>query len=192
MLLRAPTLSAIAAGRVDLAFRRWSRPLVRAGGSQLTAVGVLAFDRVEKQSMASITDRDARRAGFGSRRELLSELRKTARGQVFRIELRLAGPDPRSALRRKAARGGELREILQRLAEIDSRSRAGAWTGDFLRLIADRPGTRAPDLAKTVGMETRSFKTRVRRLKGLGLTESLEVGYRLSPRGRSVLERLDA
>jgi ribosomal protein S19E (S16A) len=28
------------------------------------------------------------------------------------------------------------------------------------------------------------------RLKELGLTESLEIGYRLSPRGRSVLDRL--
>jgi hypothetical protein len=31
------------------------------------------------------------------------------------------------------------------------------------------------------------FKRRVRRLKELGLTESLPVGYRLSPRGRSFL-----
>jgi hypothetical protein len=34
------------------------------------------------------------------------------------------------------------------------------------------------------------FKRRVRQLKELGLTESLEVGYRLSPRGRTVLARL--
>jgi len=30
----------------------------------------------------------------------------------------------------------------------------------------------------------------VRKLKELGLTESLDVGYRLSSRGRAVLERL--
>jgi ribosomal protein S19E (S16A) len=29
----------------------------------------------------------------------------------------------------------------------------------------------------------------VRKLKELGLTESLEVGYRLSPRGRALLDR---
>ena len=28
----------------------------------------------------------------------------------------------------------------------------------------------------------------MRKLKAMGLTESLEVGYRLSPRGRAVLE----
>jgi len=31
------------------------------------------------------------------------------------------------------------------------------------------------------------FKANVRKLKALGLTESLEVGYRLSPRGEALL-----
>jgi ribosomal protein S19E (S16A) len=45
-------------------------------------------------------------------------------------------------------------------------------------------------LARQVGADTAPFKRRVRQLKELGLTESLEVGYRLSPRGRAVLDRL--
>jgi hypothetical protein len=36
------------------------------------------------------------------------------------------------------------------------------------------------------------FKLDVRKLKELGLTESLKIGYRLSPRGIAVLERLVA
>jgi hypothetical protein len=36
-----------------------------------------------------------------------------------------------------------------------------------------------------MGRETLPFKRDVRKLKELGLTESLEVGYRLSPRGRA-------
>ena len=36
--------------------------------------------------------------------------------------------------------------------------------------------------------ETARFKRRVRQLKGLGLTISLDVGYRISPRGRSYLK----
>ena len=40
-------------------------------------------------------------------------------------------------------------------------------------------------------METLPFKVRVRRLKDLGRAESLEVGYRLSPRGRALLPRLE-
>jgi Mn-dependent DtxR family transcriptional regulator len=46
---------------------------------------------------------------------------------------------------------------------------------------------RAADLAKHLGRDRKSFKTDVRKLKELGLTESLEVGYRLSPRGRAWL-----
>lgn len=34
------------------------------------------------------------------------------------------------------------------------------------------------------------FKQDVRKLKELGLTESLEIGYRLSPRGKSVIDRM--
>ena len=49
---------------------------------------------------------------------------------------------------------------------------------------------RAGDLAASAGRERHPFKTDVRKLKELGLTESLEVGYRLSPRGRALLERL--
>jgi hypothetical protein len=36
-------------------------------------------------------------------------------------------------------------------------------------------------------MERQAFKLNVRKLKELGLTESLEVGYRLSPLGEAFL-----
>jgi ribosomal protein S19E (S16A) len=49
---------------------------------------------------------------------------------------------------------------------------------------------RAPDLAASVGRETKPFKIGVRKLKELGLTESLPVGYRLSPRGRAFLAHI--
>ena len=45
-------------------------------------------------------------------------------------------------------------------------------------------------LAASVGREKLPFKRDVRKLKELGLTESLRVGYRLSPRGKALLERL--
>ena len=45
------------------------------------------------------------------------------------------------------------------------------------------------ELAAAAGQERAYFKLRVRRLKALGLTESLEVGYRLSPRGAAYLAR---
>jgi hypothetical protein len=42
-------------------------------------------------------------------------------------------------------------------------------------------------LAADAGQDRALYKNRVRRLKALGLTESLEVGYRLSPRGQAFL-----
>ena len=55
-------------------------------------------------------------------------------------------------------------------------------------MIAAQPATRAADLAAGFGRETLPFKNDVRKLKNLGLTESLEVGYQLSPRGRAFIE----
>ena len=104
------------------------------------------------------------------------------------MELRPAGPDPRIALRADDVLSDvEVAAILARLAAMDSSSGREPWTLRFLRLIAERPAVRAPDLAESIGWETLVFKRYVRRLKELGLTESLDIGYRLSPRGQVVL-----
>jgi hypothetical protein len=83
----------------------------------------------------------------------------------------------------------ELDAVLSRLVRLDAASSA-PWTTAYLQLIGDRPGIVSRALARQVGAEVPPFKRRVRQLKELGLTESLEVGYRLSPRGRAVLDRL--
>ena len=59
-----------------------------------------------------------------------------------------------------------------------------------LAIIDGQPEVRAPDLAAELGRDTASFKRDVRKLKELGLTESLEIGYRLSPAGRALLDGL--
>ena len=71
---------------------------------------------------------------------------------------------------------------------MDARSAHGPWAWATLAAIAERPAVRAPDLAASFGRETAPFKTDVRRIKALGLTHSLPVGYELSPRGRAVLD----
>ena len=75
-----------------------------------------------------------------------------------------------------------------RLRRWDAAAEA-PWTHEYLALIAENEAVRAPDLAARLGMETPRFKRRVRQLKGLGLTISLDVGYRISPRGRAYLAR---
>jgi hypothetical protein len=186
------TLAAIADGRVDRAFRRWERPWVRAGGRQRTAIGVIGFEAVEPATRMELTDEDARRSGFASLPELLRFLDRRTTGTIYRIGLRLVGPDPRVALRETLPDERELAEIAQRLARLDRASSHGPWTRAVLETIRDHPEVRAADLAPQFGRERLAFKADVRRLKELGLTESLAVGYRLSPRGRAILERLGA
>jgi hypothetical protein len=174
VLFKRPHLDGIAAGTIDLAFRRWERARVRPGTRLRTAVGVIAIDAVEV--VDEVSEEDARRAGFDSPAKVLKALR--GEGALHRIELHLDGPDPRVALREQEPTP----EVFRRL------ERMGPWTYEYLQAIAERPGVRAPDLAASFGRETRGFKIDVRKLKELGLTESLLVGYRLSPRGRKVLE----
>lgn len=190
MLLRPDVLAGIAEGRIDLAFRRWEHPRVRAGGSQRTAVGLVGFERVDTVEPDTISDEDARRAGFPDREPLLAFLDRRAAGRIYRVELRLVGPDPRVSLRGQMPGDEELEEIRRRLERLDRASRHGPWTAAVLRAIGGQPGTRAADLAAAFGRERLPFKADVRKLKELGLTESLEIGYRLSPRGRVVLDRL--
>jgi hypothetical protein len=99
-----------------------------------------------------------------------------------------AGADPRVALREQADLADEDRRAVDaRLDRMDAARADGPWTREVLRLIAERPGVRAPDLAASLGRETLPFKRDVRKLKELGLTHSLVVGYELSPRGRAYL-----
>ncbi|MHA6781276.1 winged helix-turn-helix domain-containing protein [Pseudonocardia saturnea] len=187
VLIRKPVLDAIAAGEITLLFRRWERPRVRVGGTHRTAVGVLEVLAVEPVAAARLTAADARAGGFPTVAALRAA--QTGTGRLYRITVRLAGEDPRIALRSSADLSDDDRAaIATRLARMDASSRTGPWTTTVLRLIAENPGVRAPDLAERLGRETQPFKRDVRKLKELGLTESLEVGYRISPRGRAWLD----
>jgi hypothetical protein len=188
MLFKRRALEGIAEGSITLAFRRWRQPQARPGTRLRTAIGVLAVDSVDVVAPSALTEDDAQRAGFDSRAALMDELGAADRGPIHRVALRLAGADPREALRAQSALAAEeLDDVRRRLARLDRASRRGPWTMSLLRLIADRPGVRAADLAAGLDRERLAFKADVRKLKELGLTESLEVGYRLSPRGRAVL-----
>ena len=191
MLLRPATLDGIAAGDIDLVFRRQRRRTVKAGGTLRTAIGVVAIDAVDAIDEDDVTDADAGRAGFTNRGEILAMLKPD--GQLYRFTVRHAGDDPRIALRNDGALGrDDVEQIRRRLQRLDAASKHGQWTRRTLQLIAQRPETRAADLAASVGRETQPFKTDVRKLKNLGLTESLPVGYRISPRGRAYLEATSA
>jgi hypothetical protein len=188
MLIRPADLARIRDGDIDLAFRRWNRPRVLVGTKMRTAVGLIEVTSLDR--VRTVTKADAVRAG-ASREELLTLMAGKEPAPIWRVGLRHAGDDPRIALRSNGdLSADERKSLVQRLDRFDRSSRNGAWTREVLTMIERYPARRAPDLAAELGRETLSFKRDVRKLKELGLTESLEVGYRLSPRGAALLSGL--
>lgn len=191
MLFKSPVLDGIKAGRITLAFRCWTKPTVRTGGSLRTPVGVLAIEEVETIGVDDISGEDARRAGFDTREGLLADLRRGRDGTLYRIRFHVAGPDPREALRQNdQLDADDLAGLLNQLAALDKNSRAGPWTCEALRLIGERDGGTAGEIAEQLGIKKPVVKRRIRQLKELGLTESLQIGYRLSDRGRALRKAL--
>lgn len=188
MMIRPAELAAIKAGEIDLAFRRWDRPRVKVGTRMRTAVGVVEVTSVEQVAVSALRAEDARRAGAPSRAALVEALAARADRPVFRVGLRWAGADPREALRDTVPDAAEVADIRAWLDRLDAASRTGPWTRATLEIIDRSPGVRAPELAAELGRETLPWKADVRKLKEKGLTESLAIGYRLSPRGEAVLD----
>lgn len=188
MLFRREHLEGIRKGSVSLAFRRWRRPSVRSGSTLLTSAGQIEIRSVRKVGSERISREDALRAGYSSTEALWEDLNRRAEGEVYRIELGALLPDPRIALREKGDLSHpEVADLLTRLKRIDRRSVSGPWAIAVLEAIEEQPAIRAGDLCGRVGQEKEEFKLNVRKLKNLGLTESLGTGYRLSPRGRALL-----
>jgi hypothetical protein len=179
VLFRGDTWAGLADGTVTVAFRRWKRPTVKTGGTLQTPGGLLAIDAVDPIDPDDVTDAEARAAGYADRKAVLADLRPA--GRLYRVRFHRLGDDPRIALREQTA--FDPAELSKLRATVDRL----AWVGPVLRLIAENPGVVSTDLAGRLGMERLRFKERVRRLKALGLTESLDVGYRVSPRGAALL-----
>ncbi len=191
MLIKNVVLDRIVAGEIDTLFRRQKRPTVKSGGSLRTRAGMLEIVRVDRIELSDVTARDATRAGFGSVAEAIDELTQKPDGDFYRVRVRVGGDDPRVELRERSELSiDELDEVRTRLDRLDARSGRGAWTQRFLTMLAEQPHTRAPDLAASIGWQTKPFKDNVRKLKELGLTISHSPGYELSPRGHTVLADL--
>lgn len=187
MLFKKDILQRIGSGEVTLAFRRWRKPTVKQGGSLRTGVGVLKITSITKVSLRSITDADAALAGFDSARELRAQLQVAKDGEIYRIAFELAGADPRVALRDDdSLTDAELSDLRAKLEALDRRSLSGRWVARVLRSIGEKEGRTAGELADLLQLEKATVKVRIRKLKELGLTESLASGYRLSKRGRRV------
>lgn len=185
MLIKDDVVEKIKTGSITVLFRRWSRPGAKAGGTQMTQGGVVGIDSVEVVDEADITDADAIASGYSDREDLIEHL-NYREDSIYRIGVRWIGEDPRIAMRENVD-DSDIAEIIAKLEKMDRSSKRGAWTRSYLEVIQSMPATYSGLLANYLGLSQAEFKPWVRKLKALGLTESLEVGYRLSPRGEKVL-----
>jgi len=173
VLFSADTWAGIADGSITVTYRRWKRPQAVVGRRYRTPVGFIVVDAVDIVDASDVPPDVV--------------LRGDPALPVTRIRFHRDGDDhdPRAAL--AASTDIDVDAIARRLDRMDASSPHGPWTRATLELIAARPATRAADLAAALGRERDDWKRDVRKLKELGLTLSLEVGYRLSPRGEAYL-----
>jgi len=176
-------------GSVTVLVRRWRRPQATAGHVYRTAAGRIAVDAVTVIDPDALTEADAGAAGYPSADALRAGLRGDDGDPVYLLRVRPAeGPDPRAELAENAdLTPTDVAELDRRLDRLDRAGGAGPWTRSVLAAIQAEPGRRAGDLAEAAGRERLAYKADVRKLKALGLTISLPVGYRLSPRGEAYL-----
>lgn len=193
LLFQKRFLDGLVSGQVTLTFRRWDKPHVKAGGRyRCHPIGVLEVTGLDRVRLADISESDAKKSGFASRADLLEYIRTGPGGdadddtELFRVELHHAGDGDRVeiALEDKLS-PDDVETIRKKLERMDKDQ---PWTAETFGLIDRYPRIAASQLAKKVGRETLPFKVDVRKLKKLGLTQSFEVGYEISPRGRAYLK----
>ncbi|MEY2581102.1 MAG: hypothetical protein QOE09_951 [Ilumatobacteraceae bacterium] len=184
MLFSMDAWPGIADGSITVTFRSWTRANAKVGGCYRIGGMLIEATDVRQVAITDITEEDAQLAGAASRQALLARLGPA--DPVWRVDFVCLGPDDRLA-RRDDTSPEEVAGVMSRLTRLD---RNGAWTHKTLQLIDRYPGIVSTTLAEHVDQDRPAFKLNVRKLKELGLTESLEVGYRLSPRGEAVLRAL--
>ena len=188
MLLNRDTAEGIANGSITLVLRRWDAPRARPGGTQRTMVGTIRVDDVaEHPGSYRVTAAQARAAGYPDAKTAQQELNRRPAKHTYVITVSYLAPDERPELAADdSLSAADVDAITARLARWDAAPET-PWTREYLEMVGANEAVRAPDLAARVGLDVPRFKRRVRQLKGLGLTISLDVGYLLSPRGRAYL-----
>jgi hypothetical protein len=92
MLIKREVLEAIRRGEIEIQFRRWTRPTVKAGGTLKTKLGLFRIGRIDDMSPEDVTEADARRAGFSDVAAFRRWLATMKEGPLFqRIEISYLG-----------------------------------------------------------------------------------------------------
>jgi hypothetical protein len=180
----------VAAGKVTVTWRLWKYGHVKAGRVYASGFGgAIEVEDVRAVRVSDVTDADAHEVSLSDAAALI-ELARSHTGAtitpdtvLYRVQFRYLPEVP-------ARPELPLDVVVSKLERLDSASTIGPWTEMVLRLIEDRPATAARYLAADLGLPLLYFKANVRKLKTLGLTTSLIVGYELSPLGQTYLDSL--
>ncbi len=188
MLIKTFVLKEIKAGKLDLLFRKWRTPGVKKGTLLKTAIGQIEIKDVLITSTDQIKTRDAMRAGYDDLKKLIAKLNSINKGDIYKIKVGYHSPDPRIKARQRTKISAEaMTLLLKKLGRLDRFSKEGKWTRKVLIEISNNPKMKATDLAKRLGYTKDWLKPNIRKLKNLGLTISHEIGYTISPLGKSFL-----
>lgn len=191
MLIKSVHLHGIKSGTIKLAFRRWEKPRVKEGTLLKTFIGLVKVRRITRIEEGQITKKDIRDAGFENLEQLLYSLQQSDGGNLYKIALRYHTEDPRIKVReQKTLTDSAYAELKNTLVRLDKNSRQGMWTKKVLLAIQKNPHLKAVEVAKLTGFEKQWLKLNIRKLKNLGLTISHEVGYELSPLGKTFVKKL--
>src|SRR5262245_16643588 len=191
MLFKSDLHGRIRSCEIGCTVRSWQRPHAKVGGRYALGGGAVVVDKIQETNLDEITPALARKCGFPSLVELLKIAKHGAGERVFVIDFHYdGGAGARAKPETTAVSADQLAQLVRRLAAMDRRSKIGAWTVATLRAIEARPGVLSTKLARSLGRPRDEFKRDVRKLKNLGLTFSLEIGYRLTPKGEALLASL--
>lgn len=185
MLFKSCFHEAIRRGELSSTVRIWRSARVRVGHSYRLGSGAIEVQRIQEIGFDGLTAALARRCGFASLVELLKVAKHGAGERVFLIDFRYV----ERPVQRESSSEVSTAQLIDKLSAMDRRA-GRPWTHATLRAIAQHPGERATELAARLQRERDDFKRDVRKLKALGLTISLEVGYRLAPAGCRVVKAL--
>lgn len=183
----------VAAGEITVTWRLWKYAHVKPGklyASGFPFGGSIAVDDVREVRAADITDADALEAGQADAQALIEFARSHTGREVspdtllFRVRFHFEAESPPKP-------AYSIEEVTKRLARLDKASRTGPWTRQTLRLIEENPGVVSRQLAPQMDMPRDDFKLNARKLKALGLTLSLPVGYELTELGQGYLDSLE-
>lgn len=175
-------------GTITVSYRYWKRPQAVAGNTyKINPIGHIRMLSVTTPE--AVTRQDLPRTGFLSLSDLSEflEQRGTAERRLYRLEFVYLGHRADLEPDRQGTDAVEELEQLDRLLTKKDQNSGFAWTRPTLQLIGEMPGASSAVLASILERDRAALKKDVRKLKQLGLTVSLEVGYQLSAKGLSYL-----